>query len=258
MMSTAWRGGALSDRATCVLAPNPGPMTLEGTNTWLLREPGSGAVTVVDPGPDDAGHVRAVVARAEADGGRVAGILLTHHHLDHAGAADRLAALTGAEVRGGGRAPLTDGEVLDGGPAVTVVATPGHTGDSVCLLAPDGLLLTGDTVLGRGSTVVVHPDGDLGAYLASLDRLAALVAGGVATLAPGHGPAVTEPAAHLAWLAAHRRERLAQVRTVLDGGTSGVEEVLTAVYGDLPPGLRPAARASVRAQLSHLGVGTGP
>ena len=145
----AWRGGAISPRAACVLAPNPGPMTLDGTNTWVLAEPGGGEAIVIDPGPNDPGHL-------------AAGALVT---------------VRGLEVR--------------------VEATPGHTADSISLvLAADNALLTGDTVLGRGTTVVAHPDGELSAYLETLDRLRALTGSGeVVRIWPGHGPVIPDAAA---------------------------------------------------------------
>ena len=162
-------------RAWCVLAPNPSPMTLDGTNTWVIAEPGSSAVVVVDPGPDDEGHLRRVLDAACAGGRRVAQIVLTHGHLDHSAGAARFAELSGAPVgaldpalrlRDGG---VAAGDVITaGGCELRVVATPGHTADSVSLLLPaDGALLTGDTVLGRGTTVIAS-DGNLGDYLRTL------------------------------------------------------------------------------------------
>ncbi len=156
-------------------------MTLDGTNTWLIAEPGSATAAVVDPGPDDEGHLRRVRDVAAAAGRRVTQILLTHGHRDHSAGAARLAGLTGAPVRAAdpahrlGDEGLAAGDVLSaGGCELRVIATPGHTGDSVCLQLPaDGALLTGDTVLGRGTTVIAG-DGNLGDYLGSLDRLRAL------------------------------------------------------------------------------------
>ncbi|UNX53683.1 MBL fold metallo-hydrolase [Georgenia sp. TF02-10] len=244
----------VSERVAVVRAPNPGPMTLEGTNTYLLRDPASTEVLVVDPGPDDAGHVRAVLAAATADGGRVTGILLTHHHPDHTGAVGALVAATSAPVLGGGATPLGEGTVPGvGGPRVEVMATPGHTADSVCLLVPaDRVLLTGDTVLGRGPTVIA-PDGDLGDYLTSLNRLLSRQAtGDLDRIAPGHGPQITDAGAALTALREHRQRRLAQVSAALAAGAQGVDDVLDAVYGDIEPELRTAAASSVRAQLTYL------
>ena len=189
-------------RATCLLAPNPSPMTLDGTNTWLIAEPGSPSVVVVDPGPDDEGHLRRVHAEAVAGDRRVAKILLTHGHLDHSAGAARLAGLTGAPVQAadparrlgpkGPKGPkepegLADGDVITAaGCELRVVATPGHSADSVCLLLPaDGALFTGDTVLGRGTTVIAS-DGNLGDYLRTLGQLRDLAeARGSACCCPG-------------------------------------------------------------------------
>lgn len=256
-VGTSWRGGIVSARATCVLAGNAGPMTLDGTNTWVLREPGAAGSVVVDPGPLDESHLTRVRARAEADGGHVALVVLTHHHRDHTEAAERLAGLTGAPVRGAGTDQPADGEVLDvGGLRVEVLATPGHTADSTSLLVPaDGVLLTGDTVLGRGSTIVSWPDGDLARYLSTLERLVRSVEDGrVRLLGPGHGPPVDEPAAALRALLRHRHERLDQVRAALASGARGVDDVLAAVYGPVDDGRAVAARRTVQAQLAYLGV----
>ncbi len=252
------------DRWRVVLAPNPSPMTLEGTNTWLLAEPGAARCVVVDPGPLIEEHLRAVVAAAAGGGQQVAQILLTHGHPDHAEGAARLASLTGAPVHALdpahrlGSEGLVDGAVMDcDGLEIRVVATPGHTSDSLSFLLPaDGAVLTGDTVLGRGTTVVAHPDGRLDDYLASLRRLRALAQSHPVTmLLPGHGPTVTDPVGVLDGYLAHRAERLAQVTAALAGGATGVDEVVDAVYPGLDPALRFAARLSVQAQLEYLGAG---
>ncbi|PKW26536.1 MBL fold metallo-hydrolase [Phycicoccus duodecadis] len=261
-----WAGGPVTERAHCVLAANPGPMTLDGTNTWVLLEPGSTEAVVVDPGPHGEEHLRAVVAHVEARGARVALTVLTHGHHDHAEAAPRFAELTGAPTRAVGRGhdDLGDGDVLRvGGLEVAVVATPGHTADSVSFALPaDHALLTGDTVLGRGTTVVAHPDGELAAYLASLERIQALTGGGrVAAILPGHGPVVPDAAAMVAIYRVHRAERLEQVRQALADGAAAepdpVEGVLRRVYAAVPESVWPAARMSIRAQLEYLGVGGG-
>jgi glyoxylase-like metal-dependent hydrolase (beta-lactamase superfamily II) len=252
----------LDPAVAAVLAPNPGPMTLSGTNTWVLGRPGA-PVLVVDPGPLHEEHLRRVL---EAAGGGVAAVLVTHRHLDHVEGAARFAALAGCGVRAvdpAWRVPadgegLADGSVVEAeGVRVELVATPGHTADSVSLLLThdDGTdLLTGDTVLGFGSTVIAEPDGDLGAYLRSLDRLVAVVGErDVRRVLPGHGPVVEDPRAVLDGYRSHRQERLDQVRTALDAGAGTAEEVLAAVYPDaVGTPLERAALQSVRAQLTFL------
>lgn len=261
----SWQGGAVRPYARCVLAGNPGPMTLDGTNTWVLRAPGADHALVVDPGPLDEAHLHAVASTAE--GARVTRILLTHGHSDHSAGAGRFAELVGAPVLALdpahrlGDEGLATGDVLtEGELRLEVVHTPGHTADSLCFVVRVGddpaVLLTGDTVLGRGSTVIAHPDGDLGAYLDSLRTLRALVADGAAVSAvlPGHGPVVDEPLAALEWYLAHREERLEQVRTALAAGARTPEEVVATVYADVDRSLWPFAELSVRAQLAYLGV----
>ncbi len=158
--------GSGTTRARCVLAPNPSLMTLDGTNTWLIAEPGAEAVIVVDPGPGDEGHLSRVRATAAEAGQRIQKIVLTHRHEDHSGGARRLAELTGAPVlavdpahRLGAAAALGPGNVVRAGGTdlLRVIETPGHTSDSVSLLLEaDGAVLTGDTVLGRGTTVIAR------------------------------------------------------------------------------------------------------
>ncbi len=266
--------GTGTSRARCILAPNPSLMTLDGTNTWLVAEPGSAAAIVVDPGPDDAGHLDRITAAAGQAGQRIERIVLTHGHADHSAGARRLAELTGAPVlavdrahrRPGGvlgaRPPgLAQGDdglgpgdtVLAGGCELTVIETPGHTRDSVCLLLEaDGALLTGDTVLGRGTTVIAD-DGSLSDYLRSLDRLRALAdRAGLRALLPGHGPMLADPAATLDYYIAHRAERLAAVAAALDAGATAVPDIVARVYTDVGQALWPFAEWSVRATLSYL------
>jgi glyoxylase-like metal-dependent hydrolase (beta-lactamase superfamily II) len=231
--------------ARLVRAPNPGPMTLDGTNTWVLRAGGAGPVVVVDPGPDDERHLRAVARH-----GPVAAVLVTHGHPDHVAGLDRFRELTGAELLA---AAGTRADPLRlAGLAITTIRTPGHTADSVCLLVDaDGqpAVLTGDTILGRGTTVVAWPDGDLGDYLASLTELTGLP--GLPAL-PGHGPALADCAAAAGYYLAHRRARLEQVRAAVAAGASTPAAVVAAVYPDVDRALWPAAEWSVRAQLAHL------
>ncbi|GAA3051484.1 MBL fold metallo-hydrolase [Pseudonocardia yunnanensis] len=244
--------------ASVLLAENPSPMTLEGTNTWVLRAPDVEECLVVDPGEEDEEHLRRVAAH-----GPVALVLLTHRHPDHAAGARRFAELTGAPVRALDPSlvleseALGDGDVVAGaGVELRVVGTPGHTSDSLSFLlhgpSAGPAVLTGDTILGRGTTVIAHPDGALGPYLDSLRLLSELPAG--TTVLPGHGPELPDaPAAAAAYLA-HREQRLDQVRTALGklGPDASARQVVEVVYTDVDRTLWPAAELSVRAQLDYL------
>ncbi|MET9353946.1 MBL fold metallo-hydrolase [Streptomyces sp. NPDC006617] len=260
------RGGVLSGPATAravnVLAPNASAMTLDGTNTWILAEPDSDLAVVVDPGPLDDAHLRHVVDTAERAGKRVALTLLTHGHPDHAEGTARFAELTRTNVRALdpalrlGDEGLAAGDVIGvGGLELRVVATPGHTADSLCFHLPaDRAVLTGDTVLGRGTTMVAHPDGRLGDYLDSLRRLRSLTADdGVHTVLPGHGPVLEDAQGAVEYYLAHRAHRLAQVETAVEDGHRTPGEVVAHVYADVDRSLWPAAELSVRAQLEYLG-----
>lgn len=263
--AAAWGSGQVTPHAYCVLAPNPGPMTLDGTNTWVVLGEGSHEAIVVDPGPLDEDHLARVLRVVADSGARVVETVLTHGHLDHSEAGPRFAALTGSRLRAVGRGhdDLADGSVVRAdGVELRVVATPGHTSDSVSFaLEEDHALLTGDMVLGRGTTVVAHPDGELAAYLDSLERIRALTGGGeVATILPGHGPVVPDASAMVEFYRVHRAERLEQVRAALSDGAAAevdpVEGVLRRVYADVPEAVWPAARLSIRAQLDYLGSAT--
>nr|WP_110208537.1 MBL fold metallo-hydrolase [Nocardioides daejeonensis] len=239
-------------------------MTLDGTNTWVLREPGGNRSIVVDPGPSILSHLDAV----EEASGPVAAVLLTHHHHDHSEAAREFAERMGCGVRALdpayrlGSEGLHDGDVVSvDGLEVHVLGTPGHTADSLCFYLPgDGVVLTGDTVLGRGTTVVAHPDGQLGAYLDSLDRLHRLAAEReLAAIWPGHGPVIDNALAALDYYISHRHDRLAQVEAALATLTPEQRSsddlprtVVEIVYSDVDPVLWGAAELSVRAQLAYL------
>lgn len=247
----------VTDRASVVLAANPGIMTLEGTNTWILREPGATRAVVVDPGPAEDVHLQAVLAAA----GEVGLILFTHRHFDHTEALGRLVELTGAPARSfdpefcRGAEPLVDGETIElDGLTIEIVATPGHTTDSCCfLLGAEGSLLSGDTILGRGTTVIAHPDGVLGPYLDSLLHLRELTEEGlVERILPGHGPVIESPAAVIDFYLEHRADRLDQVREAVEAGARTPREVVELVYKDVDQILWPAAELSVAAQLEHL------
>lgn len=253
----------VTERATVVLANNPGMMTLDGTNTWVLREPGSQAVVVLDPGPLDEEHLSNVLMVAEQDGGRVELVLYSHWHADHTESIDRFAALTEAPARATDEkwcraaGPLSDGERLEiGGLSLTVVSTPGHTADSMCLiLNAEQSLLSADTILGRGTTVVAHPDGSLGAYLESLQRLRSFAVRDEARrILPGHGPVIDDPVAMIDFYIQHREDRLNQVRTAVAAGATTAREVVERVYVDVDEQLWWAAEMSVQAQLDYLGV----
>lgn len=248
-------------------AENPGPMTLDGTNSYVLGDPEAEGVVVVDPGPLLEGHLTALAAA-----GAVKLILVTHRHADHTAGSARLHELTGAPVRAAleqfchAGATLNDGELIHAaGLTIEVLATPGHTSDSLCFAAsgPAGstVMLTGDTILGSGSTVLDYPDGRLGDYLRSLSALRAW-AGEQAPVPvlPGHGPVLPDVDATAAAYQVHRAERLAQVRAAVEHlreslGEPTAEQVSRLVYGDIPEHLQAAALLSVRAQLDYLQVG---
>jgi len=246
-------------RARLVRANNPSPMTLDGTNTWVLKETDDGRAVVVDPGPLDPEHFRAILEVA----GGVGLVLLTHGHPDHAEGANEFARLADAPIRAIAEGlcskarPLRDNEEIDLDDLnVGVVATPGHSADSACFVLPaDGALLTGDTILGRGSTVVAHPDGKLADYLETLRKLRTLVnAHGVRVVLPGHGPTRDDPAGLIDGYAKHRQERLAQVRAAIANGARSADEVVDVVYKDVDDNVKFAARWLVLAQLEYLGV----
>lgn len=246
-----------------ILAPNPGPMTLDGTNTWIVGDPARGAPVVIDPGPLDVGHLAAIM---DACHGQISDVVITHRHPDHSEGAARLAELASCGVRSAdpafqlGPEALADEDVLSvAGADLKAVATPGHTSDSYSFLVTgeDRItrLITGDTVLGAGTTVIAHPDGNLRSYFESLERLQRLIGSErVAEILPGHGPRVGEPQSWLAFYRSHRLERLQQVRSAWAAGHRTPREVVARVYADVDRSVWPAAEQSVAAQLEYLAL----
>lgn len=252
-------------------APNPGPLTLSGTNAHVIRD--GGAAWIVDPGPRDPAHLAALLAASGVDRGlSPLGVLVTHRHADHTEAAGTLRRQL--ENRCGHDVPLwaQDLDAVPGarplpaellgpwGVAAHVIHLPGHTSDSVGLLVEGGRLLTGDAVLGGSSTVIAPPDGDLTEHLQSLRILRAMCQDGrIAEILPGHGERIEGPAAAEAEIRAqiaHREERIEQVREARAAGALTLPRLLRAVYGpDLAPELREGAEWNLRACLRHLGAG---
>jgi glyoxylase-like metal-dependent hydrolase (beta-lactamase superfamily II) len=266
-MTESGRVERLGPRVRRILAPNPSPFTYTGTQTYLV---GEGEVAVIDPGPDLAGHVEALVAALAGE--RVAAILCTHTHRDHSPASRPLQAATGAPIVGcaplslddaGPRADesfdaayrpdrvLGDGEqVAADGWRLEAVATPGHTSNHLCVaLAEEAVLFTGDHVMGWSTTVVAPPDGDMADYMASLDRL---LQRDDRVYYPAHGPAVTDPHAHVRRLIDHRRMRERQILDHLGRGEGRIPAMVADMYADIDPRLFPAAGRSVLAHLVEL------
>jgi len=265
---------ALTPRIRRVIARNPGPFTFTGTGTYIV---GRGEVAVIDPGPLESGapgHLDALLAALEGE--RVVAILITHSHLDHSPLARALQAVTGAPILGraavsahtplatseeGDEAAFTpDRELADGeqveGPGWTLrtVATPGHASNHLAFaLLEEKALFSGDHVMGWSTTIVSPPDGDMGDYLHSLDRV---IEGDYATLWPTHGPPVTEPRPFLEAYRAHRLEREAQVLSALAAAPARISDLVPRLYAAVDSRLWPAAAQSVWAHLIHL-VRTG-
>jgi len=257
----------LSDRVRRVLAPNPGPFTFSGTQTYVV---GNGSVAVIDPGPDDPAHLDAILAATAGE--TIAFIACTHTHRDHSPGAAPLKALTGAQVIGcaplvlddsGPRADaafdrsyspdrvLADGETISGPDwTLTALATPGHTSNHLCLALPEEqALFTGDHVMGWSTTVVSPPDGDMAAYMASL---ALLMDRDDSVYYPAHGDPVTRPRRFVRGLMGHRRQREGQILRLLGKGEGEIPAMVGAMYKGLDPRLFPAAGRSVLAHLIDL------
>jgi glyoxylase-like metal-dependent hydrolase (beta-lactamase superfamily II) len=260
----------LSPLVRRVLARNPSPFTFTGTGTYIV---GRGDVAIIDPGPADPAHVEAVAAAVAEGGERVRFHLITHTHLDHSPAARPLQARVGGTI--GGCAPLAladdgpradagfdpgyapgfvlaDGEAVDGpGWRLTAVGTPGHTSNHLCYaLAEEGALFTGDHVMGWSTTVVAPPDGDMAAYLASLEKLAGRPQDRI--YYPTHGDPVTEPQRWARHLAAHRRQREAQILAELEAGPRAIPALVERLYAQVDRRLWGAAGRSVLAHLLDL------
>jgi glyoxylase-like metal-dependent hydrolase (beta-lactamase superfamily II) len=240
-----------------IVAPNPGPMTLEGTNTYLY---GSDPCAVIDPGPDDAGHLEAVVAAAAERGG-IGLILLTHGHGDHADGAQTLADLA---AEGEEKPPviLPPGDVPElmapyrplssgtsGGGELRSIATPGHAADHVCLMTADRVCFSGDLVLGQGSTFV-PPDG--GSLISYMDSLARMQAEPIELICPGHGPWIEDPQAKLAEYVEHREMRERRLLAALERGERSRAALLAEVWDDVPIELLPMAAMAMEAHLEKL------
>jgi glyoxylase-like metal-dependent hydrolase (beta-lactamase superfamily II) len=257
-----------------IVARNPSPFTFKGTGTYVV---GEGAVAVIDPGPDLPEHVEALLAGLGDE--RITHILVTHTHRDHSPAARALKAATGAPTcgygphAGGRRAPaeaaveeggdwdfvpdiaLRDGERVSGpGWELEAVHTPGHTSNHLCFAWPEhGILFSGDHVMGWSTSVIAPPDGDMAAYMASLDKL---LGRGERVYWPTHGPAITEPHRHVRAFIAHRREREAGILACLHAGVEEIDAIVARLYAGLDPRLRRAAGRSVEAHLIDL-IGRG-
>jgi len=224
-----------------IVAPNPGPMTHEGTNTYLY---GSEPCVVIDPGPNDSGHIAAICAAAEERGG-LGLILLTHSHGDHADGANSLVAAVSETDAPPVILPSDGEEHAD----LRVIATPGHAADHVCFLTADGVCFSGDLVLGEGSTFVPPDGGSLSSYMESLRLLQSQE---IELMCPGHGPWITDPPAKLAEYVEHREMRECRLLAALERGERSREALLAEVWDDVPEEVRPAAALVMEAHLQKL------
>jgi len=250
-----------------LLAPNPSPFTYTGTQTYVV---GSGSVAVIDPGPDEPGHIAALLAALQGE--TVAAIVCTHTHRDHSPASRALQAATGAPITGCAALfveddgpptdeafdldyrpdrVLEDGERLEGESwTLEAVVTPGHTSNHLCFaLGGEGALFSGDHVMGWSTSVVAPPDGDMAAYMASLDKL---LARPEQLYYPTHGPAIENAHDHVRRLIAHRHQREGQILTKVDAGEGWISAIVADLYRDIDSRLHPAAERSVLAHLIDL------
>lgn len=250
----------LDDLVTRIVAPNASPMTLDGTNTYLVGSPGSGLCVVIDPGPIDGIHLERIETELIRMDAEVAVVLVTHHHVDHAGAARSWASRWGCRVAAeSAQVAGSDGIVLGGvgrnlrigAINLEVVPTPGHCADHVAFRLESGSLFSGDHVLGRGTTVLMWPDGDLIAYIESLRTTLNL---GSESLYPGHGPELVgeEPNAVIRYYIDHRTYRESQIIDVLLAGPASVERIVRAIYIELRGELVEVAGFSTRVCLKKM------
>ncbi|MCZ6721340.1 MAG: MBL fold metallo-hydrolase [Proteobacteria bacterium] len=250
-----------------VVARNPSPFTFRGTGSYIV---GRGKVAIIDPGPELADHIEALLAAVEGEA--VSHLLVTHTHRDHSPAASHIKEATGAPVYGFGPhgegqnetqveegvdrdfvpdIRLADGEIIEGdGWTIEAIHTPGHTSNHLCFALKEGkVLFPGDHVMGWSTTVVLPPDGDMAAYVASLERLRAR---DDALYWPTHGPSIPEPQAYVGALIEHRRKRERQIADCLSGGIGAIPKMVDRMYPDLPAALHGAAAQSVLAHLIHM------
>lgn len=252
--AATWNGGQIGAYAYCVLGHNASPLTYIGTNTWVLSAPDAPSCVVVDPGPDDADHIQRVLDHVSQTGKKIAAILTTHSHADHAGGARSMSLLSGAPVLTQVDGLLPPGPLFlnDTGVDIEVLPLPGHSSDSVGFyVAQAKAVLTGDVIFRQSSTMVCWPDGVLAAYMNSLDTLAHFVEShDVELLLTGHGPVIDDPLDRIIRARAHRMKRLNQVVSAVRSGIPAQADVLVdTLYNDVDSSLMQGARRSVNAQL---------
>lgn len=253
----AWAGGRLTERARCVLADNPSPLTYLGTNTWILSEPGRRGCVVVDPGPAAQQHLQAVRDAVAEDGLEVVLVALSHDHADHAEGARAFAESVGAPLVGRREGTLPDGPLRlpAPGPSLEVVSLPGHSSDSIGLVFPaDASVVTGDFIFLQSSTLICWPDGSLSAYLESLDALHRVVSErGIETLLTAHGLPIVDPLPAIERQREHRRRRLDRVKAVIEEEAGrDLDRITERVYRGIDARLSPAVRCNIQAQIAYL------